>query len=529
MDLLSFAFLLLLLGSLAAYYTVGHLAPTRQWWVLLAASLAFYFFAGGIPALGLLFATSLDVYAGARLFAKIEGESKEARKATRDRKERKEIKERFAKRKRYALIAVLLIPLGILAVFKYLNVVLFNFGFAPDPRSLGLMLPLGISFYTFQSLGYLIDIYNGKYAPEDNYARFLLFVSWFPQMIQGPISRYDQIASQLFASRKPDAYAMRKGMLRLGYGLFKKLAIANVLSWNVNGIFDRVTPAIPGSLVVYGVLAYSIQMYADFSGGIDLVEGISELFGVQMAQNFRQPYFATSLADFWRRWHMSLGSWMRDYVFYPVALTRPMQALGKWSRANLSTHVGRTLPAGIANIIVFLLVGLWHGADWHYIAWGLYNGVVVALSDLFAPSFTKLGERLHVDVESRGFYVFSVVRTFIVVNVGRYFDCTATVHDSLICVANTFTNFAPVPFREALSLYGIGGAEVYGISRVVVLCLVIIFCISVFSERGVDVRDKILHAKAPLRWALYLVCALIVIYQFDYTANGGGGFLYANF
>ena len=529
MDLLSLQCVLLVGCALIAYYGMGRLAPAHQWKVLLATSMAFYVLMGGIPALGLLIATSLDIWVGGLALGRIDDAAKEARKATKDRAERKAIKARYATRKRWAFIGFLAVPVIILGIFKYLNVVLFNFGAAASPTSLGIMLPLGISFYTFVSLGYLIDAYNGKYPPERNYARFLLFVSWFPQMIQGPINRYDQTMAQLAAERTADLHAMRKGALTLGYGIFKKLAIANVLSWNVNAVFDNVTGAIPGSLVLYGVLAYSVQMYADFSGGIDIVEGISELFGITMQRNFSQPYFSTSLADFWRRWHMSLGTWMRDYIFYPIALIKPMQTFGKWAKAKLGTHAGRTLPACVANILVFLFVGLWHGAEWHYVAWGLYNGVIVAASDLLAPAFKALGEKLHVRRESMGFRVWAIVRTFAVVNIGRYFDCVSSLSDSMTCLHNTVFSFAPIPFRQALELWGVPGFEVMGIPRVVVIALVLIAVVSVNAERGVDVRERVLKLHPVLRVALYLVCILIVIYQFDWTVRGGGTFLYANF
>ncbi|MBR1829031.1 MAG: MBOAT family protein, partial [Atopobiaceae bacterium] len=281
MELLSLQFVLLLLASLAAYYSIGRTKPEAQWYVLLAASLAFYVLAGSWQTLLLLILTSADIWAGGLYLAHLDDQSKAERKATKDRKERKAIKERYDKRRWRAFWTSLVVPLLILGFFKYLNVILFNFGAAESPHSLGILLPIGISFFTFQSIGYLIDAYNAKYAPEQNYLRFLLFVSWFPQIIQGPIGRYDQLSGQLFAPRHADSYGMRRGLLRLGYGLFKKLTIANVLSHNVSQIFGNVTPGIPGSVVLYGMLVYSIQMYADFSGGIDIVEGVSELFGVE--------------------------------------------------------------------------------------------------------------------------------------------------------------------------------------------------------------------------------------------------------
>ena len=529
MELLSLQFVVLLVVALAAYYALGHTRPQAQWYVLLAASLAFYVFAGSWQTLLLLLLTSADIWAGARWLARLDDEAKAARKATKDRAERKALKERYHQKRWHAFWIALVLPLVILGFFKYLNVLLFNFGAADSPTSLGIMLPLGISFYTFQCIGYLIDAYNAKYAPEQSYLRFLLFASWFPQIIQGPIGRYDQLSGQLFATRSADAHGMRKGLLRLGYGLFKKLAIANVLAHNVGMVFGNVTPGIPGSVVLYGVLVYSIQMYADFSGGIDIVEGVSELFGVQMAQNFRQPYFSVSLADFWRRWHMSLGSWMRDYIFYPIALTKPMQRFGKWAKAKLGTHAGRTLPACVANILVFLMVGIWHGADWHYVGWGLYNGIIVAVSDLLAPAFRSLKERLRIADDATWFHVFAVVRTFCVVNVGRYFDCVKSLSDSFTCIHATLFNLAPVPFRQALALANIEGAEMFGISRIALVACIAIAVVSWHAEKGVDVRERVLGWHPVLRCCLYLGMAALVLYAFDFTTNGGGGFLYANF
>lgn len=529
MELLSIQFMLLLVAALCVYYAVGRWRPQAQWYVLLAASLAFYVCAGSWQTLLLLLLTSADIWAGAQWLARLDAQAKTERKATRDRAERKAIKERFTKRRWHAFWITLILPLLILGFFKYLNVILFNIGAAESPKSLGILLPLGISFYTFQCIGYLIDAYNAKYPPEGNYLRFLLFASWFPQIIQGPIGRYDHLSGQLFATRYADAHGMRKGLLRLGYGLFKKLTIANVLAHNVGMVFGNVTPGIPGSVVLYGVLLYSIQMYADFSGGIDIVEGVSELFGVQMAQNFRQPYFSVSLADFWRRWHMSLGSWMRDYIFYPIALTKPMQSFGKWAKGHLGTHAGRTLPACVANILVFLMVGIWHGADWHYVGWGLYNGIIVAVSDLLAPTFSSLKTRLRISDDAVWFHVFAVVRTFCIVNVGRYFDCVSSLTDSFICLHATIFNFAPLPFRQALALCSIEGAELFGISRIALIACVVVFIVSWYAEKGIDVRERVLGWHPVLRCCLYGVLGALVLYAFDFTANGGGGFLYANF
>jgi D-alanyl-lipoteichoic acid acyltransferase DltB (MBOAT superfamily) len=331
MELFSLAFVIFVVLALAAYYAVGAMLGKGQWVVLLVASLAFYCIAGGVQALGFVLFASLVTWVAARYLGACDARCKVARKACADRAEKKLVKARFLRRKRVALVAALVLCLLVLGYAKYYNVILFNFGLARSPRSLGILLPLGISFFTFQSLGYLIDAYNGRFSPQENFARYLLFVGWFPQLIQGPINKYEQTGQALLRSRRIQDVDCRRAALRLGYGVFKKVAIANLLFPTYESIFSGVNVHTPGNVIVLGIVVYSVYMYADFSGGIDIVEGISELFGIQMAQNFRQPYFSVSLSDFWRRWHMSLGAWMRDYLFYPFALLAPLQRFGKWA------------------------------------------------------------------------------------------------------------------------------------------------------------------------------------------------------
>lgn len=529
MELFSLAFALFLAACFVTYYVVGAVAGRGQWVVLLIASLAFYCIAGGVQALGFIAYASLVTWVAARYLGSCDANCKAERKACSDRKQKKAIKARYLHKKRVALVLALVACLLVLGYVKYFNVILFNFGLAANPRSLGILLPLGISFFTFQSLGYLIDAYNGRFSPQENFAKYLLFVSWFPQLIQGPINKYEQTGEVLLRSRRVQDVNCRRAALRLAYGVFKKVAIANLLFPAYYSIFSGINVHTPGNVIVLGIIVYSIYMYADFSGGIDIVEGVSELFGVEMAQNFRQPYFSVSLSDFWRRWHMSLGAWMRDYVFYPFALLTPLQNFGKWATKHMGRHAGRTLPACIANIVVFLCVGLWHGAEWHYVLWGLYNGVIVALADLLAPAFAALARVLHVNRESRGFHVFAVVRTFLVVQVGRYFDCITNIGALGICLHNTLFNFNSVPIATALAARGVSRASTLGFPKITILACVVVLVISLLYETGHDVRSELLAVRLPVRALAYGLCFVLVVLAFPYTVTNGGGFLYANF
>lgn len=329
------------LFMLAAYgfacAAVYHLCPAKiRWVVLLLASYGFYA-SRSLAGLPFILATTGTTWLAALAIARI-GESGKARLKAAEKERKKAIRAAARRRQRAVMLAALLLNFGLLAVLKYTDDVRGWFGASP----LGLLLPLGISFYTFQSMGYLLDVYNGKYAPQKNLARFALFVSFFPQLIQGPIGRYDQLEKQLEGGGQVD---VPRAFLLMLWGLAKKMVIADRALPMVSAVFDAPGGTWGGAMAVVGVLAYSVQQYCDFSGGIDLVAGIAELFGIRLAENFRRPYFAVSLGDFWRRWHISLGAWMRDYIFYPFALSRPVSRLSKAAKGRFGAAFARA-PGG---------------------------------------------------------------------------------------------------------------------------------------------------------------------------------------
>ena len=415
------------LFMLAAYgfacAAVYHLCPAKiRWVVLLLASYGFYA-SRSLAGLPFIWVTTGTTWLAALAIARI-GESGKARLKAAEKERKKAIRAAARRRQRAVMLAALLLNFGLLAVLKYTDDVRGWFGASP----LGLLLPLGISFYTFQSMGYLLDVYNGKYAPQRNLARFALFVSFFPQLIQGPIGRYDQLEKQLENGGEGD---VPRAFLLMLWGLAKKMIVADRALPMVSAVFDAPGGTWGGAMAVVGVLAYSVQQYCDFSGGIDLVAGIAELFGIRMAENFRRPYFAVSLGDFWRRWHISLGAWMRDYVFYPFALSKPVSRLSKAAKGRFGAAFARALPAALGNILVFALVGVWHGATSNYILWGLYNGVILAVTALLEPRYKRLNERCARLTATRGFHAFRVLRTFVIVNIGWFFDRCATAGDAV--------------------------------------------------------------------------------------------------
>ena len=513
--------LFMLTGYGLAASVAYHLFPMRVRWVVLLL-LSYGFFASrALSALPFILITTFTTWLGALVIGRIAQGAKariQAQKASLTAEEKKDIRAKAKCRQRALFYLVLVLNFAILAVLKYTDDVRGWFG----ASELGLLLPLGISFYTFQSMGYLIDVYNDKYAPEKNPLKFALFVSFFPQLIQGPIGRYDQLAPQLTKAHRFDFENAERGTMLIVWGLFKKLVIADRAFPFVEAVFSAQPGEYGGAIIVLAVLMYSLQQYCDFSGGIELVAGIAELFGVQLAPNFKRPYFAVSLGDFWRRWHISLGSWMRDYVFYPFALTKPMNKLSKAAKARWGQDVGRTLPAAFGNILVFLLVGLWHGATSNYIFWGLYNGLILAFSALAEPAY-KRWNAAHAELSgSKGFHAVRVLRTFIIVNIGWYFDRCLHGLDAFRMLGITMTSprFGEVTV-DALHQLGLPLLDL----RILAVCTALLFGVSVAQERGFAVREWVQKRILPVRWAVLIFGIMAVLLM----GVWGSGFNEASF
>ena len=487
----------------AACAALCRLCPRRlRWIVLLLLSLGFYA-VRGLRGLPFLLLTGLSTWLGALLMERAASAPAGAPGVPPPSREEKHRRRAQVKRRQRAMLAaVLTVNFGLLFALKMADELLGWFGAQP----LGWVLPLGISFYTFQSMGYLIDVYGGKTRAERNPARFLLFVSFFPQLIQGPIGRYGQLAPQLASPPDVDAQGAKRGALLMLWGLFKKMVIADRALPLVSGVFDAPGGEFGGAMTVLAVLAYSLQQYTDFSGGIDLVTGIAELCGVQLAPNFRRPYFAVSLGDFWRRWHISLGAWMRDYVFYPFALTRPVARLSKAAKGRFGAGFARALPAALGNLLVFLLVGLWHGATSNYILWGLYNGVILAFSALMEPVYKQMNARLPRLTASKGFTVLRVLRTFVIVNIGWFFDRCAHGADALRMMGSVLTSWQ----GDQLALIPTLGVSPVDL-RVLGLATLLLFFVSLAQERGVQVREKVCALWLPLRWLVLLGGVMVVL------------------
>ena len=363
------------LAFFAVLFVLYYLIPKRhQWKLLLIGSVFFYFFAGWY-CLVYIGVTAVTTWLAARKIGSLQARQDAWLKEHREELDKEQRKARKAADKkvrwRWAL-GCMLLNFGILAVVKYtdfvlssVNGVLSAAGSAAQLPLANLVLPMGISFYTFQSMGYLIDVYWGKYPPERSLGRFALFVTFFPQLIQGPISRYNDLSQTLYAEHRWDSRQIAMGGMRALWGLGKKLIIADRLAIPLREL-TAAPEEYAGLYVLAVIFLYAVQLYADFTGGIDITIGVAQMLGVKVTENFQRPFFSKNIAEYWRRWHITMGTWFRDYVFYPLSVSKTVLKLHQKARAKLG-GAGKRVSVYLCTMILWFVTGLWHGASWNFI------------------------------------------------------------------------------------------------------------------------------------------------------------------
>lgn len=495
----------------------------QKWTVLLVASYVFYLFAGYKYAAFIVF-TTITTYVFALWLNRISVKSKDTLKQNKqvwDRDKKKKYKSSIKHKKRLVMALVLVVNFGILAFLKYynffagsLNDVMGMFGIGFSAPTLKLFLPLGISFYTFQSMGYIVDVYREKVEPERNIGKLALFVSFFPQIIQGPISFYDQLAHQLYEPHSFDFTRFKYGMELILWGFFKKMIIADRAVIAINTVTADYA-AYNGTTLTFTILLYALQLYADFSGGIDISRGVAQIFGIDMVDNFRRPYFSKSINDYWRRWHITLGAWLKNYLFYPLAMSNLFITASKkmkntkFGASKAGAHIAKVLPTSIASLIVFLVVGIWHGANWKYVAFGLWNGGIIMISILLKPVFDLVIKKLRINAKSFGYSIFQMFRTFLVVLVGYVFDVAPNFTQALRTFKLAF-------FDQHISA-GISQIKSLGLDKldyaIIIVAMIVVFVASVIQEKhsSTTIREMIDKEPFALRFVLLFAGAAMIL------------------
>ncbi len=396
--------------------------------------------------------------------------------------------------------------LGMLCFFKYYNFFVESgaaflswMGFEVHPSTLRIILPVGISFYTFQTMSYTIDIYRGKLKPTYDWVNFSLFVSYFPQLVAGPIERARNLLPQLEKSRTLNLYQIKEGIFLIAWGLFKKVIIADHSAKIVNSLYAQSGSLNTGE-VLLALYAFSMQIYGDFSGYSDIARGVSKLMGVELMVNFRLPYFAVRPSDFWGRWHISLTTWVRDYLFV---------SLGANKHGNFRTHFNL--------LLTMFVIGLWHGAAWTFILWGLYFGAMQALHILIQPT---LGRWVPVRNEFQRIFVLigSMVLTYHMCVIGGIFFRSR----NLAQIGEMFTGLFSGRFEFSSDFIQMS-------LKLIFICLPM-WVLQVSQYRS---NDLLIFMKWPnwARFAGVLACLFVIFYIYLFTADirGGEEFIYFQF
>ena len=414
--------------------------------------------------------------------------------------------------RRLFLVITLVTCLGILFFYKYFNFLsdsvveaLKVFGIGADPFNLDLILPVGISFYTFQTLSYVIDVYRGDVKTEPNFFFYALYVVFFPQLVAGPIERPNNLIPQLHERHRPNWENTRNGLRKMLIGFFKKVVVADLLATYVNAVYNDAANA-TGLGVVVATVLFAVQIYCDFAGYTDIAIGCAEIMGIHLMQNFDRPYISESIQEFWRRWHISLSTWFKDYIYFPLGGSR----CAKWKN--------------LRNImIVFMVSGLWHGAAWTFVIWGTLHGLYQVIGKLLKPLREKALDAMHISRDSKGLHLFRKAFTFVLVCFAWIFFRANSTADALLLVKKLFTDWSLSDAYINASFDHLG----------LTLIAVLISVLSIYIMNRMDINQLRLGNDAdgviPVFRYAYIIWIIAIAWLLLLVGDGASSFIYFQF
>ncbi|MCI8464151.1 MAG: MBOAT family protein [Lachnospiraceae bacterium] len=414
---------------------------------------------------------------------------------------------------KWCLAGCAALNLGILFFFKYyvftvesIEKLFSLMGVSVKVPVVDVLLPVGISFYTFQALGYIIDVYRREIPAEKNLLRYALFISFFPQLVAGPIERSKNLMYQIYQPHVFDFQRVKGGLLLMGWGFFQKLVIADRIAILVNDVYGNYH-VYSGLQILLATMLFAFQIYCDFAGYSDIAIGAARVMGFTLTKNFKSPYFATTVSDFWRSWHISLTTWFRDYVYIPLGGNR----CGKWKKyRNL--------------LLTFAVSGLWHGAGWNFVVWGALNGLYQAAGDLTLPVRTRLQQRLHIRTQCGSYRLLQGIITFGLVDFTWLFFRAESFTTALRMLWHGINNIGLFSFFNPDTLLGI---QTMALSEknffVMLLGLAVLLLVDYKKKQNVDFKGTLARQNIWFRWLVYYGLIFVVlifgIYGPEYDAS----------
>lgn len=488
MSYASIEFLLFVLVLVLIYYIFP---KKHRYIVLLIGSLIFYYLFSGKYIVFILLSSVITYFSGKLI-------------------------EKYNDKRKLILSLSILLNLSFLLVLKYNNF------FGDIFRVVGInipykkfILPIGISYYTLETISYLTDIYRKRMKAETNYLKVLLFLVYFPQIVEGPIANYSRLSKTLFNTEKFNYDNFVSAFVLIAWGFIKKLVIADRAGIFVSKVFEN---NYGGMLLIIGVLLYTLQIYADFSGCIDIVSGVSELFGVKLDENFKRPFFSKSIQEFWRRWHITLGTWLKEYIFYPISLSKLNMKLNLKLRKMKSKYISRFLITAFPLFFVWFFNGMWHGASFKYVVYGLYYYVLMMIGILLEPVFKKIISIFKINTEVWSYKFFQAVRTILIVCFGMFlFRVDSFKQMGLMIHSNASASLFSLGLKKAdFALLMVG--------------ILVMLVVGVMQEFNINIRKELQKQNLLFKWLIYYIMIFsVIIFGIYGKGYDAASFIYGGF
>lgn len=498
---------------LPAVLLAYQLTPQKFRWITLVLSGYIFFWSiSGKLVLFLIGTTILTHYIGVWIsYIKLRCSQKIAGMSA---KESDVIKKKYKKKEKKILTFGIVLLVAVLAYLKYynffvqnINIFVQNFNDHVVLEEKTLLLPIGISFYTLQAISYMADVYWGKVKEVQHLGKTALFLSFFPQIMEGPISTYSQTTEILWRGNSLSMENLSGGYVRIVWGLFKKMIIADRLYVLVQAIFGQYENY-HGVMIAVGAVAYTVQLYMEFSGCMDIIIGSGKLFGANLPENFRQPFASRNAAEFWRRWHITLGQWFKNYIFYPVSVSRAVKKWNKYGKKHFGKYITKLGVSALCLFPVWLCNGLWHGAKWSYIFYGMYYFTILLSGIAVEPLRDRIVNRFHLDKEACYYWIPQVLKTWIIIFTGELFFRANGFLAGVHMFKSMFHNFEIQKLWDGTLLsMGLDKADYL----VIVAGCMVVMVVGMIKERNLLGEKGMRKFALPVRWAIYYFLILSVL------------------
>lgn len=488
------------------FFAVFFLIPAKGYLkqIFILIGNIFFYLHSGIASLVIVAGTAVLVYLASCLMDKVY-KKYDSEKDAYAPKDQILLLKKYKRKTMGGLLTALLGIIGLLVFVKFSRLSGYDSVITFSDFQLGksIIVPLGISYYSLSATGYLLDVYWRKIKPEHNFLYLLMVMTYFPIIVQGPISKYPKLIEQFKRLPGFEYKRVTYGVQLILWGLFKKMVIADRLLIFINTIFGSIDDYY-GAEIVLALIFSLVQMYADFSGCMDIVQGVANIMGVELEKNFNQPFFSKGSAEYWRRWHISLGTWFRDYIYFPIYMSPAYMRIANKVKKKYGRDIGQLFITATISFVIWILSGLWHGTGWNYIVWGLYWYFAIVFEEATGKSGTKFnnkfGEKCH--------EIWQVVRTLIIALIGRLWIVSGSLGNCRI-IWRHILDETHIGFLFSSRKYDCG-LNIQNF-RLAIIAIGILWAVDFAHEKNVKIRDFIASRPILIRWFIYYIAIFSII------------------